>query len=390
MTVYDVGVKGKRVFLRADFNVPQDPKGAITDDNRIRAVLPTIKYLIDNNARVIIASHLGRPKGKDEKFKMDPVAKCLSQLLGKTVNKLPDCIGPEVEKAVGKMKDGEVVMLENLRFYPGEEGNEDEFARKLAFLGDIYVNDAFACSHRAHASIVGVPRYLKAVAGLLMKKEIETLSKLVENPEKPYVAIMGGAKVSDKIGVIENLMNKVNCILVGGGMAYTFLKAEGKTIGNSKLEKDKIDFALAMLAKAKEKGVEIVLPTDHLVADKVEPKARLKLETGNISEGWIGVDIGPKTIEEFTKRLKTARTVVWNGPLGVFEIPKFSEGSKAIAEVMASLKDAVTVVGGGDTAAAVEQFGLAQKMTNVSTGGGASLEFLEGKELPGIAALTNR
>ncbi|MDQ7779217.1 MAG: phosphoglycerate kinase [Planctomycetota bacterium] len=390
MTVHDVGFKGKRALLRADFNVPQDAKGNVADDTRIKAVLPTIKHLIDNAARVVIASHLGRPKGKDEKLKMDPVAKRLSELVGKPVAKLNDSIGPDVEKAVSRMKDGEIVMLENLRFYPAEEANEEDFAKKLAFLGDIYVNDAFACSHRAHASIVGVRKYLKAVAGLLMKREIETLSKLLEDPAKPYVAVLGGAKVSDKIGVIENLIDKVTCILIGGGMAYTFLKAQGKGIGNSKLEKEKVDFAGSMLAKAKEKGVEVLLPVDHLIADKLDAKSLIKLESGNIADGWMGVDIGPKTIAAFTAKLRDAKTVIWNGPLGVFEIPKFAEGSRAVAEAMASLKNANTVVGGGDTAAAVEKFGLAQKMSNVSTGGGATLEFLEGKELPGIAALGNR
>jgi 3-phosphoglycerate kinase len=311
-------------------------------------------------------------------------------LLNKPVKKLDDCIGLNIEKTVNKMVPGEVVLLENLRFYPEEEANDDNFSRKLAFLGDIYVNDAFACSHRAHASIVGVTKYLKAVAGFLLAKEIEYLSQVVQSPAEPYVAILGGAKVSDKIGVINNLLDKVNTILIGGGMAYTFLKAQGKNIGASKLEKDKISVADEILKKAQQRKVNIVLPVDHLVADRLDPHSRLKIEDGDISEGWRGADIGPKTIQLFKDTLLPAKTVVWNGPLGVFEIDKFAEGTHSVALYLSQLKNITTVVGGGDTAAAMEKFKLADKMSHVSTGGGASLEFLEGKELPGIAALTNR
>ncbi|MFA5795147.1 MAG: phosphoglycerate kinase [Candidatus Brocadiia bacterium] len=389
LTIRDIPMAGKRILTRVDFNVPQDDKGDITDDTRIRATLPTINYILANNGRVVLMSHLGRPKGKDEKFKLDPVAVILGKLLGKTVTKMDDCIGLPIEKAVSKMKDGDVVLLENLRFYAEEEKNDDDFSKKLAFLGDIYVDDAFACAHRAHASIVGVTKYLKSAAGFLLAKEIEYLSRVVESPDKPYVAILGGSKVSDKIAVIDNLLSNVNTILVGGGMAYTFLKAKGKNIGSSKLEKDKIDVAKQILSHAKDRKVEIVLPVDHLVADHLEAKARIRVEKYSIPDGWFGVDIGPETVKLFSQKLKSARTVIWNGPLGIFEIDKFAEGSRSIALVLAGLK-ATTVVGGGDTAAAVTKFGLAEKFSHVSTGGGASLEFLEGKELPGIAALTNK
>jgi phosphoglycerate kinase len=389
LTVHDVSLKGKKVLMRVDFNVPQDDKGNITDDTRIKAALPTIKYALDSKARIVLCSHLGRPKGKDEKLKLDPIAQRLEKLIERPVKKLDDCIGPEVDKAVARMKEGEIVLLENLRFYSQEEANDDDFSRKLALLGDIYVNDAFGCSHRAHASVVGVTRYLKAVAGLLVKKEIEFLGKAIENPEKPYIAIMGGSKVSDKIGVFDNLMKNVNAFIVGGGMAYTFLKAQGKNIGNSKLEKEKIDLAALILKKAKDSGIEIILPTDHLVADKVEAKARLRIEKDQISDGWAGVDIGPQTIKDFTSKLAGAKTIVWNGPMGIFEIDKFAEGTRSIAEALAKSK-ATTIVGGGDSVAALQKFNLADKMSHCSTGGGASLEFLEGKELPGIAALASR
>jgi 3-phosphoglycerate kinase len=382
-------ITGKRILLRADFNVPQDSKGNITDDTRIKAVLPTINYILSNKGKLVLMSHLGRPKDKEDKFKLDPVAQRLSQLINRPVKKLDDSIGMNIEKAVSKMAEGDVVLLENLRFYPEEEANDDNFSKKLAFLGDFYINDAFACSHRAHASIAGVTKYLKSGAGYLLAKEIEYLTKVVSSAEKPFVLILGGAKVSDKIGVINNLMTLVDTILIGGGMAYTFLAAEGKKIGSSKLEKDKISVAKDILKKARDKKINILLPVDHLIVDKVDQHAHIKLAAGEIPDGWIGVDIGPKTIKLFTDALSTAKTVCWNGPLGVFEIDKFSEGSRSIASAMANLK-ATTVVGGGDTAAAVEKFGLASKMSHISTGGGASLEFLEGKELPGITSLTNK
>ncbi|MFH1227769.1 MAG: phosphoglycerate kinase [Planctomycetota bacterium] len=389
LTIRDIPMAGKRILTRVDFNVPQDDKGNITDDTRIKATLPTINYIIANNGRVVLMSHLGRPKGKEDKFRLNPAAIILSKLLGKPVTKLDDCIGLNIEKAVSKIKDGEVILLENLRFYAEEEKNDDDFSKKLAFLGDVYVDDAFACAHRAHASIVGVTKYLKSAAGFLLAKEIEYLTRVVESPDKPYVAILGGSKVSDKIAVIDNLIQNVNTILIGGGMAYTFLKAQGKNIGSSKLEKDKIDVAKNILKHAKEKKVEIVLPIDHLAADHLEAKSRIRVEKDSIPDGWYGVDIGPETVKLFISKLQSARTVIWNGPLGIFEIDKFAEGSRSIALMLSGLK-AITVVGGGDTAAAVTKFGLAEKFSHVSTGGGASLEFLEGKELPGIAALTNK
>lgn len=388
LIIRDMPISGKRVLTRVDFNVPMDDRGNVTDDTRIRATLPTINYILANKGKPVLMSHLGRPKGKEDKLRLDAVAESLSKILNKPVTKLDDCIGLNVEKAVSRMRDGDVLLLENLRFYAEEEKNDDDFSKKLAFLGDVYVNDAFGCSHRAHASVVGVTKYLKSGAGFLLAKEIEYLSKVVESPDKPYVAILGGAKVSDKITVIDNLLASANTILIGGGMAYTFLKAQGKNIGSSKLEKDKIDTAKKILDHAKDRKVEIVLPVDHLVADHPEAKARLRIEKVQIPDNWMGVDIGPETVKLFTAKLLPAKTVVWNGPLGIFEIDKFSEGSRSIALVLAGLK-ATTVVGGGDTAAAVAKFGLTDKMSHVSTGGGASLEFLEGTELPGIAALAN-
>ncbi|MFH0889088.1 MAG: phosphoglycerate kinase [Planctomycetota bacterium] len=389
LTLPEMPIMGKRILARVDYNVPTNDKGTITDDTRIRATLPTLNHILSNKSKLILMTHLGRPKGKDEKFKLDKIAVMLEQLLKRPIKKLDDCIGENVEKTVSKMKEGEVVLLENLRFYPEEEANNNNFSKKLALLGDLYINDAFACSHRAHASIVGVNRYLKSGAGLLLSKEIEYLSKIMESPQTPYIAILGGAKVSDKITIIENLMTKVNAIIIGGGMAYTFLKARGKKIGASKLEKDSLDVASRILSNAKESNVEIVLPIDHLVTNNIDGKGHIKIEKENISDGFSGVDIGPETIKLFTSKLQPAQTVVWNGPLGIFEIDKFSEGTRSIASVLASLK-ATTVIGGGETVAAVEKFGFARKMSHISTGGGAFLEFLEGKELPGIAALTNK
>jgi len=389
LTIREMPITGKRILTRVDYNVPTDDKGSITDDTRIRATLPTLNHILSNKTKLILMTHLGRPKGKDEKLKLDKIAARLEQLLKHPVKKLDDCIGENVEKTISKMKEGEIVLLENLRFYPEEESNNNNFSKKLALLGDLYINDAFACSHRAHASIVGVTRYLKSGAGLLLAKEIEYLSKLMESPQTPYIAIFGGAKVSDKITIIENLMTKVNAIIIGGGMAYTFLRAQSKKIGASKLEKDSIDVASKILSNAKKSNIEIVLPIDHLVTNHIDGKGHIKIEKENISDGFSGVDIGPGTIKLFTAKLQPAQTVVWNGPLGIFEIDKFSEGTRSIASVLASLK-ATTVVGGGETVAAAEKFGFAGKMSHISTGGGAFLEFLEGKELPGIAALTNK
>ncbi|MDI6732694.1 MAG: phosphoglycerate kinase [Planctomycetota bacterium] len=389
LTIKDMDIADKRVLTRVDYNVPMDEKGNITDDNRIRSTLPTLNYILNNKGKLVLMTHLGRPKGKDAKLKVDNIARRLEEILKRPVKKMDDCIGETVEKSVSKMKEGEVILLENLRFYPEEEANNNNFSKKLAFLGDLYINDAFACSHRAHASIVGVTRYLKSGAGLLLAKEIEYLYKLKESPHKPYVAILGGAKVSDKITVIENLLNMVDIFLVGGGMAYTFLKAQGKNIGSSKLEKDYIEVASKLLASARAKKVEIVLPVDHLVTDHIDSKGRIKIEKGEISEGFSGVDIGPETIKLFSSKLQDARTVIWNGPLGIFENDKFSEGTRSVAHILSSL-NATTVIGGGETVAAADKFAVAHKMSHISTGGGAFLEFMEGKELPGIAALTNK
>jgi phosphoglycerate kinase len=391
MTVRDYDLTGKRVFMRADFNVPLDENQKITDDTRIKAALETIEYILGKGAKLILASHLGRPKGEvKENLRMDPVAERLEELLGKKVIKLNDCIGEEVESEVEQQKADEVILLENLRFYPEEKENENTFAGELASLADVYVNDAFGTSHREHASMVGVPKRLPALAGFLLEKEIKFLSKAIESPDKPYIAILGGAKVSDKLMVIESLIDKADEILIGGGMAYTFLKAEGYNIGKSILEEERIPAAKSDLDKANQKKVRIGLPKDHVIAEKIEKEAPCKItEDENIPDGWLGADIGPKTIEDFKKSLKTAKTVIWNGPLGVFEIDAFKKGTEEIALLLAEL-EATTIIGGGDTASAVAQLGLADKMSHVSTGGGASLEFLEGKVLPGIKVLKDK
>jgi phosphoglycerate kinase len=391
LTVKDLDVKGKRVFVRVDFNVPMDENQNITDDKRIRAALPTIQYLIDQGARVILASHLGRPKDKPEdKFRMDPVAKRLAELLGKEVAKVDDCIGPEVEKAVSELKDGDILLLENVRFYPGEKKNDPEFAKSLASLAEIYVNDAFGAAHRAHASTAGVAQYLPAAAGFLLQKEIEVMGKALEDPERPFVAILGGAKVADKIGVIKNLLEKVDTLIIGGGMAYTFLKAQGHEIGTSLLDADSLELAKELMETAKERGVKFLLPVDIVIADRFAADAAYEVVPADgMRADWMGMDIGPKTVELFSQEIKSAKTVVWNGPMGVFEMPNFAKGTQAIAQVMAD-SDAITIIGGGDSAAAVEQAGLADKLSHVSTGGGASLEFLEGKALPGVEALNDR
>jgi len=390
-TIEDIDVRGKRVLVRVDFNVPMDENGNITDDRRIRAALPTIQYLIKNNAKVILMSHLGRPKGEFvPKYSLAPVAKHLSNLLGQEVIMAKDVIGESAKNAVAGMKEGQVVLLENVRFHKEETKNDPEFAKALAQLGDIYVNDAFGSAHRAHASTEGVAHYLPAVAGYLIQKELEIMGKALENPSRPFVAILGGAKVSDKIGVIENLINKVDVLLIGGGMAYTFLKAKGYEVGNSLLEEDKVELAKQLMEKADEKGVKLLLPVDNVVAQEFKADAPHKVvDSDKIEAGWMGVDIGPKTREMFGEEIEKAKTVVWNGPMGVFEMPAFAEGTKAVAKYVGEC-GGTTIIGGGDSAAAVEQLGFADKMTHISTGGGASLEFLEGKVLPGIAALNDK
>jgi len=386
----DEELSGKRVLVRVDFNVPIK-NGVITDDRRIREALPTIKYLMEKGAKVILVSHLGRPKGFQDDLRLDPVAKRLSELLGKPVKKLNDCIGEEVEKEVANMNPGDVVLLENIRFYKEEEANDPEFAKKLAKLADLYVNDAFGTAHRAHASTAGVANYIPGVAGLLMKKEIEIMGKALENPDRPFVCILGGAKVSDKIGVIQNLVNKVDVLLIGGGMMFTFLKAMGYEIGKSIVEEDKLDLAKDLMNLAKEKGVKFVLPVDAVVVKEIKEDAPTTVkDVDKFDKDDIGVDIGPKTIDLFREEIMKAKTIIWNGPMGIFEIPAFANGTKKVAEAIAENKNCVSIVGGGDTAAAVQLFGLEEKFTHISTGGGASLEFLEGKVLPGVAVLQDK
>ncbi len=391
-TIKDVEVSHKRVLVRVDFNVPLSPDGKVLDDFRIRAALPTINYLVEHQAKVILMSHLGRPKGKVvESLRMDPVAKKLSEISGFKVKKLDDCIGEEVKKEVFSMKDGEIILLENLRFHKGEKENDPEFAKELASLGELYVDDAFATAHRVAASTVGVASYLPAVAGLLMEKEIESLTKVLTAPEHPYVAILGGAKVSDKIGVIQNLMDKVDAFLIGGGMCFTFLKAKGYKIGYSLCEDEKIPFAKELLEEARKKNIKVVLPADVVTVPEVKETAPSRVvDIEEIPKDGIGVDIGPKTIENFKKVLSTAKMIVWNGPLGVFEIEKFAKGTYAIAEYLGELKGVTAVAGGGETAAALRKFGADKKITHVSTGGGAFLKFLEGHSLPAIDVLEDK
>jgi phosphoglycerate kinase len=387
-TIQDVDVQGKRVLVRVDFNVPL-AEGQVSDDTRIRAALPTLRYLLDHGATLILMSHLGRPKGKVlDEFKMDPVAKRLSELLEQPVTKLDDCVGPEVERAVQAAKPGDVLLLENTRFQPGETKNDLVLAKQMAALADLYVDDAFGSAHRAHASTEGVTHYLPAVAGFLMEKELEYLGGALASPRRPFVAILGGAKISDKIGVIENLLSQVDSLLIGGGMANTFLKADGYDVAESLVEDGSLGKARELLERGENK---LALPVDVVVADRFDADAFSQVVTvGNVPPGWRILDVGPRTLEFFKERLEGAHTVVWNGPMGVFEFQKFAKGTEAVARMVANLPDATTIIGGGDSAAAVQQAGLADKMSHISTGGGASLEFLEGKTLPGVAALQDR
>ena len=390
-TVHDLSLQGKRVLIRGDYNVPLNAQGVITDDARIVKSLPTLRYCLEQNAKLILMSHLGRPKGKpDPAFSLKPVAERLSQLLQKKVELLPDCVGAAVEEKVRKLKDGDVVLLENVRFHEEETKNNPAFAKQLAALGEVYVNDAFGAAHRAHASTVGVVQYLPAVAGLLLAKEIEYFDRAISHPERPFVTILGGAKVSDKVKLISNLLDKVDTLLIGGAMAYTFYKVLGIGIGTSKFEPEGVPAAKEALAKAKAKNVPLLLPVDRVISEKFEANPPVKIIDTDIPDGWMGLDIGPKTVEQYKKVLQTAKTVVWNGPVGVFEMPPFDKGTRGLAECLAGLKGATTIIGGGDTAAAVKIFGLEDKMSHVSTGGGASLEYLEGTILPGVAALQDR
>ena len=390
-TIEDIDVSGKKVLVRCDFNVPLDENKNITDETRINAALPTIKYLLEHKAAVILCSHLGRPKGEfNMKYSLAPVAKRLSEKLGFEVKLAKDVIGPDAKKLAAEVKPGQAVLLENVRFHAEEEKNDPAFAKELASMAEIYVSDAFGTVHRAHASTAGVAQYLPAVAGFLIGKELNFLGKAVTNPERPFVAILGGAKVKDKIGVITNLIEKVDTLLIGGGMAYTFMKATGGEIGNSLCDEERLGLALELLDKAKAKGVKLLLPVDNVCGKEFNNDTeQMVCESGKIPEGWEGLDIGPKTVELFSKEIKAAKTVVWNGPMGVFEMPNFAKGTLAIATAMAE-SDATTIIGGGDSAAAVTQMGLAGKMSHISTGGGASLEFLEGKTLPGVAALNDK
>lgn len=390
-TVKDIDLKGKKVFVRCDFNVPMDENQNITDNTRIVAAIPTIKYLLEQNCKIILASHLGRPKGEVKpEFSLKPVAKELSRLLNKEVIMANDVIGEDATSKAANLKEGEIMLLENVRFHREETDNDSEFAKKLASMAEIFVNDAFGAAHRAHASTAGIASYIPAVSGFLIEKELTVLGNAINNPERPFMAILGGAKVSDKIGVIDSLLDKVDTLMIGGGMAYTFFKAQGYNVGNSLCEVDKVNLALEAMEKAKQKGVKLLLPVDTKVGKEFKPDTESKtVAWTEIPDEWEGFDIGEKTIEMFKEELKNAKTVIWNGPLGLFEFDQFAIGTNSIAQVLAEL-DATTIIGGGDSGAAVEKAGLADKMTHISTGGGASLEFLEGKKLPGIECLQDK
>ena len=392
-TIRNIDVKGKKVFVRVDFNVPMDEHQNITNDTRIRATIPTIRHLMDGGAAVILACHVGRPtEAREPQFSTRPIAARLSELLGQEVKWAPDCVGPAAEKAAADLKPGEVLLLENLRYHKEEKKNDPAFAKQLASLADIAVDDAFGVAHRAHASNVGITAYLETVAGFLMEKEINYIGKTLENPKRPFVAIIGGAKVSDKIGVIENMIDKVDTIIIGGGMAHTFDASKGYPIGNSLVERDKIDLAKDLLAKAEKKGVKVVLPVDLVIADKFAADAHTKIvDVDKVPDGWQALDSGPKTSEEYVKALRGAKTVIWNGPMGVFEFDAFAKGTEAVAHAaaQATKEGAVSIVGGGDSIAALKKTGLSDQISHISTGGGATLELLEGKVLPGIAALAD-
>lgn len=389
-TMKDIDVKGKRVFVRVDFNVPM-AEGAITDETRIRAAIPTIQYLVEQGAKVILASHLGRPKGEvKEDMRLTAVGVRLAEIMDKPVTKLDESIGQEVEEAVANMQNGDIILLENVRFHAGEEKNDPALAEQFAKLADVYVNDAFGAAHRAHASTEGIAKYVPAVSGYLMQKELDVLGKALSNPERPFTAIIGGAKVKDKIGVIESLLEKVDHLIIGGGLSFTFIKAQGYDIGKSLLEEDKIDLAKSFIEKAKAKGVQLHMPIDAVVANEFSKDAETQIvDVDAIPADWMGLDIGPKTAAKYAEVIKDSKLIIWNGPMGVFEMDKFANGTKTVANAMATTTG-YTVIGGGDSAAAVEKFEVADKMDHISTGGGASLELMEGKELPGIVALNDK
>jgi len=391
-TIRDIDLKGKKVLVRCDFNVPQDEEGNITDNRRIVAALPTINYLLENDCKIILCSHLGRPKGEvNLKYSLLPVAKELSKLLDKEVKLAKDIVGEDAKNLTSNMNEKDIVLLENVRFDAREEKNDETLSKELAALAEIYVNDAFGTAHRAHSSTTGVASFLPAVSGFLIEKELKFLGQSLENPERPFVAILGGAKVSDKIGVIDSLLEKVDKLLIGGGMAYTFFKSMGYNVGNSICELDKLDLAKELMEKAKQKNVELVLPIDNVIADEFSPDANAKvINSDEIPDNWEGLDIGPNTVELFKEKLAGAKTVVWNGPVGLSEYEKFANGTRSIAKLLSEMENTITIIGGGDSAAAIEKLGLADKMTHISTGGGASLEFLEGKKLPGIEALLDK
>jgi phosphoglycerate kinase len=400
LSIQDLPLDGHRVFMRVDFNVPLDETGRVTDDTRIRETLPTIEYALRKGARLILASHLGRPKGKfNSKMSLKPASERLRMLLDEQLGRAcnvgfaPDCIGLAAEEMAKKLEKGQTLLLENLRFHAEEEANDESFSQKLAALADVYVDDAFGSAHRAHASTVGITKFLhKAAAGLLMQKELEYLGKVITNPDKPLVAIIGGAKVSDKIDVLRNLLGKVDALLIGGAMAYTFLKAQGRQVGKSLVEDDKIELAKELLKQAQSQGVKLLLPIDHVIADRIDAAAQTQVISADrdIPAGQMGLDIGPQTVAAFTKEIAAAKTIVWNGPMGVFECAPFAHGTMQIAQAVAANRRATSIVGGGDSVAAVHQSGVADKISHISTGGGASLEFLEGKKLPGVEALTNK